>query len=82
MFSSCSKLSHINVNSLNSNFISIDGILCEDNILVAYPDGKVPVILPEGIREIKEYAFGFSLIDSIQLPDTLLKNWERYIRIF
>nr|WP_321303965.1 leucine-rich repeat protein [uncultured Sphaerochaeta sp.] len=71
-FSSCTKLSHINVNSLNTIFRSLDGILCEDNTLVAWPDGKASTIIPEGIREIKEYAFGYSSIDSIQLPDTLL----------
>lgn len=72
-FSSCNLLTQITMNSLNTNFQSMDGVLYQNNALVAWPDGKVPVIIPEGITEILDYAFGFSFISSIQLPTTLLK---------
>lgn len=75
-FSACSSLTQLFVNPLNEHFSSKEGVLFQGNTLIAWPDGKKPVVIPEGTREIFEYTFGFSRIENIVLPRTLFKIGE------
>lgn len=74
-FSSCARLKSIDVDSENTVYSSIDGVLFdnEKNTLIAYPmskDGKCFVI-PNGVTSIGTCAFAGSSLESIKIPFTL-----------
>ena len=64
VFNNCNSLQNITVNSSNSTFCSIDGVVYTENKreLVSYPSAKVTstLSLPAGVNEIRSIAFNGS----------------------
>jgi uncharacterized protein YkwD len=74
-FFDCTNLSELEVDAANPSYASQDNIIYNKDrtILFLYPEGlkKVNVIVPNGVTAIQEFAFYYSSINSIELPDTL-----------
>ena len=75
-FAACSKLTSINVNSGNSKYISIDGILFDKNktTLIRYPEAKTGTTytIPNSVTSIRSFAFnGCSKLTSITIPNSV-----------
>lgn len=74
-FAYCSSLKSINVNSRNSNWCSVDGVLFTKPMgtLWAYPIGnaRTSYTVPDGVSGIMMQAFERSRLSSITLPDSL-----------
>lgn len=70
----CSRLKEIDV-GINSNRFSVsDGVLYNYNMdeLIAYPAGKLTsVVIPDGIKVVRDYAFHDALVGGIELPASL-----------
>jgi photosystem II stability/assembly factor-like uncharacterized protein len=71
-FFDCSKLKAINVDPLNVNFISIDGVLFNSNAttLITYPNGlSGSYNIPNTVTSIGDYAFKNSIkLSSVVIP--------------
>ena len=69
------SLTSIDVDSSNSDFSSVDGILFnkDKTILIAFPCAKAETYtIPDSVQTIDEYAFyGSKTIKSITIPDSL-----------
>lgn len=73
-FGSCVALEKINVSSSNPYYISIDGVLYskDGKTLVSCPPGKLGTLeVPEGVERIGDFAFTYSLLSAVKLPDSL-----------
>ena len=70
-----SSVLHFDVEEGNPNFMSIDGLLYDNNkVLLCYPfrKGLTELTLPEGVKGIGSYAFcGNTALTSITLPESL-----------
>jgi hypothetical protein len=61
LFRACNKLTTVTVSALNTNYISVAGVLCNKSqtILVAYPPGKSgSYAITNTVTSIGSYAFG------------------------
>ena len=75
-FEDCSKLTSINVNSGNTKYTSIDGILFDKNktTLIRYPEAKTGTTytIPNSVTSIRSFAFnGCSKLTSITIPNSV-----------
>ena len=76
-FGGCSSLNRINVNSGNSNFISVAGVLYDypQSRLIAYPGGKTDSYfsIPTGVSTIGSNSFsGSHLLQVIKIPASVV----------
>ena len=77
-FSGCSKMKEINVESANTAYASVNGVLFnkEKNNLICYPNGKAETIytIPESVTSIGPQAFvGCSGLTSVTIPESVTK---------
>jgi len=77
VFMGCYRLTEINVNSDNSYYCSIDGVLFDFNkkTIIAYPNGKAnsSYTVPNGVTSIGIYAFfGCDSLISVNIPDSVI----------
>ncbi|MBR0542279.1 MAG: leucine-rich repeat protein [Clostridia bacterium] len=75
-FAMCSELTQINVDSNNSYFCSVNGILFDKNmeLLICYPAGKTDssYTIPSGVQNIGMYSFFACIyLSEITLSDTV-----------
>ena len=73
-FTDCINLQAVNVPTENSNFSSQDGVLFnkDKTELIYYPLGKNGgYIIPDGVTAICDYAFSYSKLSDIVLPNSL-----------
>lgn len=73
-FSGCSAMTSIEVDPANASFKSVDGILYDitGETLLAWPHGRAPVVIPEGVKRIGEAVFATRRdITSVVFPDGL-----------
>ncbi len=75
-FYNCLNLKEINADSENNNFISIDGVLFNNNMtnLIVVPYGKnlEEYTVPDGVEVISKSAFSYQYsLKSVILPDSL-----------
>ena len=80
---SCNNLTEINVDPENSAYTSEDGVLFdkEKTKLICYPSGKrnTEYTVPKTVESIMEYAFAYSKLESIDLPENLkIIGWEAF----
>lgn len=76
VFCGCTNMTSFTVDSENTHFSSVDGVLCnkEGNILISFPCGITgEYALPDGFTEIAPAAFNESLIQSVTLPEGIIK---------
>lgn len=78
IFSGCTSLEKIEVNSNNINLCSVDGVLYnkDKTQLICYPAGKkgTAYTIPDGVTTIKEATFyGNRSLNSITIPDSVTK---------
>lgn len=68
------------VDDNNSVYSDIDGVLFnkDKSILISYPNAREEssYVVPDGVKEIGEYAFSFSEIKQVKLPEGLEKVGE------
>ena len=70
------RLMNINMESGNSVYKSIDGVLYSTNgkLLYEFPKGRTgEYIVPSGVTTIKQYAFNTALIENIVFPETVTR---------
>ncbi len=71
----CSQLQSINVDALNPNYCSVDGVLFnkDKTTLIECPIGKQgEYSIPHSVTSIREYAFfGCTDLTSIEIPDSV-----------
>lgn len=72
-FGSCNNLKRIEINKLNSDFFSVDGVLFNDSKdeLVCYPAGKIDssFTIPRGVKKIWPEAFSYcAKLTSVVIP--------------
>ena len=68
----CVSLMDIIVDTENTNFYDIDGVLFKEKELIAFPQGRTGTyIIPNGIKKIGKHAFKSCSLSSIVFPDTL-----------
>ena len=83
VFDGCSKLENIYVDSSNTSFKDVDGVLYSYNgdTIYKFPEYKYDVTsysIPEGVKYISKSAFdGATYLQEITLPSTLLRIEER-----
>jgi len=75
-FNSCTNLTVINVDSGNTKFSSIDGVLYDKNktTLIRYPQGKkdISFTIPDSVTSITNHAFGrCTSLTSVTIPDSV-----------
>ena len=74
-FMYCTDLSKINVSSENQHFTVIDGVLLDkaETTLICYPCAldASDYTIPQGVLTIGPYAFFFSKLSSIIIPDSV-----------
>ena len=75
-FTCCTSLTAINVDSGNTDYISIDGVLFNYDIteLIQYPSGKTDAVyeIPSGVTSIASYAFyDCSCLTSVTIPNSV-----------
>jgi len=72
-FMDCYNLVAIEVDSGNSTYSSIDGILCnkDQNVLIICPAGKESVIIPVSIISISNNAFSNCTLTSVTIPTSV-----------
>lgn len=73
-FAECNKLKMISVNSKNSYYTDIDGVLFSNDkkTIHTYPNGKsANYTIPEGVTTIFSHCFYNSKITHVDLPSTL-----------
>lgn len=78
-FSACQNITEINVNSENTAYTAVDGVLYnkDKTTLVAYPAGKgntaiadaKAFVIPETVTKIADYAFRECKISGVQIPE-------------
>jgi hypothetical protein len=75
VFAPCRKLTAISIDSGNSAFVSIDGVLFskDKTELIRYPAGKpgTQYEIPQGVTTIRPYAFRDSKLTSIIIPPSV-----------
>jgi len=77
-FTYCVSLTDINVDSNNSAFASVDGVLFnkEKTEIIAYPEGKTETdyVIPQGVTSIGKAAF-FNCVnlETVEIPKTVSK---------
>lgn len=74
-FVNCTFLTSINVTSGNRMYCSQSGILFsyDKSVLISYPAGKSGsgYEVPDGVKEIKDYAFAYSTLKRVRMPDSV-----------
>ena len=74
-FNTCTSLTEINVESGNTEYVSVDGVLFnkDKTILISYPAGKTgEYIIPSSVKEIATHAFsGCNDSTTIIIPKTV-----------
>ena len=73
-FRGCTSLDEISVANDNSTFSSYDGALYDKGLknLIACPQNKESIVLPDSIENFKAYAFsGCSKLTNISIPSTM-----------
>jgi hypothetical protein len=73
-FEHCTAMVAINVDPSNPNYASIDGVLYNDTItaLIDCPEAlSGSLSIPEGVLEIRTYAFSQSALTSVIIPDSV-----------
>ena len=76
VFSGCSKLTKIEVDAKNPNYIDVEGILFDKNIeeLICYPSAKENenYTIPNSVKKIRESAFyNPAKLKSITIPESV-----------
>ena len=75
IFTNCANLAEINVASESTFLTSIEGVLFrkDGSILYIYPQGKsdTAYTVPAGVNTIGTYAFAYSMLQNISLPDSV-----------
>ena len=76
VFEGCTSLANIQVDSANTKFCSIDGILFDKDQtkLIRYPAGKTnsSYEIPDGVKYIEDYAFeSCAALTDVDIPDSL-----------
>ena len=76
VFKLCKQLTSINVNSNNSKFCDINGVLFnkEKTLLIKYPERKTETSysIPDSVTKIEERAFGHChTLTSVTIPDSV-----------
>ena len=82
VFTYCRKLTSINVDINNGFYKSIDGNLYtkDEKTLIHYSTGKTDstFVVPNGVTNVKQYAFYFSdYLEKIEIPNSVV-NIEQY----
>ena len=85
-FSGCSGLTSIEVDALNPNYSSLDGVLFDKDRtrLIHYPEGKAgDYFIPGSVTEIGDYAFsGCSGLTTVTIPGSVTKiGWCSFLSI-
>ena len=75
-FSGCASLTSINVATGNQNYVSVNGVLCNEDktTIICYPAGKKDKSykIPDGVKSIGDYAFsGCASLTSITIPNSV-----------
>ena len=79
VFGECSSLVDIGVNTNNSRYLSINGVLYskDGKQLICCPPGKENVAIPDGVREIVDGAFMHCKnLLSVEIPESVNSIWE------
>lgn len=80
IFYSLSNLKNIYVDENNSKYSSIDGVLFnkEKTVLIEYPNGKSSssYTVPEGVKRIWDAFYKNTVIETVNLPDSLVDIGE------
>lgn len=76
VFTGCAGLRSINVDALNTTYLSLDGVLYgnQGELLVKFPAAKVAsyYVVPEGVTAINDFAFEYAFgVDNVSFPSTL-----------
>lgn len=70
----CNSLQNITVDTHNSIYHDIDGVLFKGSELIAFPQGRTGnYIVPEGTTKIGNHAFKASQLSSIVFPQSLIE---------
>lgn len=74
-FSDCKKLKHVEISKDNATICSIDGVVYskDKSVLIYFPLAKEDLTIPDSVRVIGAYAFYDSLMESVDIPDTVEK---------
>ena len=76
-FGSCDKLTEIKVDSKNTNYCDIDGVLFNKNKteIISYPVGKMEThySIPKSVNVINQNAFYFAKIVTVDIPDSVIE---------
>lgn len=83
-FSFCARLTAINVDPLNSDYSSVDGVLFNQSLttLIQYPGGKTGgYTVPNGVTNIGDWTFSYcSNLTRVTIPNSLtsIGRWGFY----
>ena len=77
IFLRCTNLESINVSANNEDYVSEDGILFnkEKTKIISYPIGRKDIKeyeIPSTVTTLEEYAFGYSSLESIIIPEGVI----------
>lgn len=74
LFESCKNLEEINIEKGNQNYSSVDGVVFNKDItsILLFPHARTGQYdIPKTVTTINERAFGYSLINSISIPNSV-----------
>ena len=74
VFIDCINLKKIEVDPLNKNFFSSDGVLYDKSCktLLAFPSGNTEVFIQTAVEKIGKFAFFSSKVKQVTLPDNIV----------